>query len=188
MTDSSSPTEFRLPTDVRPMHYDLTIRTDLEKQTFDGFVIAQCVSRSLVDLPLADLSRSLNVHSETNKVEFHATELNLGNAIAFCDGLQTEQLDTSRAFEKEQERTILHFATAFPAGSNVQLRIAFDGVLTDSMMGYYKSKYEVDGATKYYSLTQLAVCSLVLSQRFHLTHVCSPRPPAAPFRVGTSPR
>jgi hypothetical protein len=54
MTDPSSPTEFRLPTDVRPTHYDLTIRTDLEKQTFDGFVIAQCVPRSLVDLPLTD--------------------------------------------------------------------------------------------------------------------------------------
>jgi aminopeptidase 2 len=128
------------------------------------------------------------VHSETNKLEFHADELNLGNATAFCDALQTEQLDTSRAFEKEQERTILHFATAFPVGSKVQLRIAFDGVLTDSMMGYYKSKYEVDGATKYYSLTQFEVCSLVLSERFHLTHRCSPQPPAAPSRAGTSLR
>jgi aminopeptidase 2 len=170
MTDPSSLTEFRLPTDVRPTHYDLTIRTDLEKQTFDGFVVAH-----------------LDVHSETDKLEFHAAELNLGNATAFSDALQTEQLDTSRAFEKEQERTILHFATPFPVGSKVQLRIAFDGVLTGSMMGYYKSKYEVDGATKYYSLTQFEVCSLFLSQRFHLIDMCSPRLPAAPSRAGTSP-
>jgi aminopeptidase 2 len=127
------------------------------------------------------------VHSETDKLEFHAAELNLGNATAFCDALKTDQLDTSRAFEKEQERTILHFATPFPAGSKVQLRIAFDGVLTGSMMGYYKSKYEVDGATKYYSLTQFEVCSLVFSQFFHLMYVCSPRLPAAPSRAGTSP-
>lgn len=29
---------YRLPTDVRPRHYDLTIRTDLEKEKFSGFV------------------------------------------------------------------------------------------------------------------------------------------------------
>jgi aminopeptidase 2 len=48
MTGTSSPTEFRLPPGIRPTHYDLTIRTDLEKQTFDGFVVTQCVPRSVV--------------------------------------------------------------------------------------------------------------------------------------------
>jgi hypothetical protein len=28
----------RLPTDVKPTHYDLTVRTDLEKLVFDGWV------------------------------------------------------------------------------------------------------------------------------------------------------
>lgn len=31
-------TEHRLPTDVKPIHYDLTIRTDLEELKFDGSV------------------------------------------------------------------------------------------------------------------------------------------------------
>lgn len=35
--------EYRLPTDVKPTHYDVTVRTDLEALKFDGFVIAQCV-------------------------------------------------------------------------------------------------------------------------------------------------
>lgn len=34
-TDS---TQFRLPTDLKPTHYDLTVRTDLESSKFDGFV------------------------------------------------------------------------------------------------------------------------------------------------------
>jgi len=29
---------YRLPTDLHPRHYDLTIRTDLEKEKFCGFV------------------------------------------------------------------------------------------------------------------------------------------------------
>jgi hypothetical protein len=39
----SDETQFRLPTDVKPVHYDITFRTDLVKETFDGFVVAQSV-------------------------------------------------------------------------------------------------------------------------------------------------
>jgi aminopeptidase 2 len=99
------------------------------------------------------------VKKETDRIEFHSADLNLGNASVHSEALQTDQTDTSRSFEKEQDRTTLHFATSFPAGSKIQLRIAFDGVLTGSMMGYYKSSYKVDGQTKYYALTQFEVCS-----------------------------
>jgi len=39
----SSPTqettdEYRLPTNVKPTHYDVTIKTDIENQLFEGFV------------------------------------------------------------------------------------------------------------------------------------------------------
>lgn len=33
--------KFRLPTSVKPAHYDLTVRTDLEKLVFDGYVTVQ---------------------------------------------------------------------------------------------------------------------------------------------------
>jgi hypothetical protein len=32
---------YRLPTNVRPTHYEVTVRTDLEKLVFDGFVRVQ---------------------------------------------------------------------------------------------------------------------------------------------------
>ena len=35
--------KYRLPLDVKPTHYDVTIRTDLEKLTFDGFVKVEYV-------------------------------------------------------------------------------------------------------------------------------------------------
>lgn len=34
----ADPSQFRLPTDLKPTHYDLTVRTDLENSKFDGFV------------------------------------------------------------------------------------------------------------------------------------------------------
>lgn len=42
--DNSSD-HYRLPTEVRPRHYNLTIRTDLEKENFTGFVKIECVLR-----------------------------------------------------------------------------------------------------------------------------------------------
>ena len=43
---SENPSDhYRLPTEVRPRHYNLTIRTDLEKEKFVGFVKIECVWR-----------------------------------------------------------------------------------------------------------------------------------------------
>ena len=36
--------EYRLPSNAKPNRYDLTVRTNLENQTFDGFVDVQCVT------------------------------------------------------------------------------------------------------------------------------------------------
>lgn len=37
--DSTKPLEhYRLPLDAKATHYDVTVRTDLEKLDFDGFV------------------------------------------------------------------------------------------------------------------------------------------------------
>lgn len=40
---------YRLPTDITPTHYDLTVRTDLAEAKFDGIVVIQCVS-NMADL------------------------------------------------------------------------------------------------------------------------------------------
>jgi aminopeptidase 2 len=35
------PADYRLPTNVRPTHYDLTFKTDLEKEKFWGYGIIE---------------------------------------------------------------------------------------------------------------------------------------------------
>ena len=37
-TTEGEETKYRLPTNVRPTHYDVTVQTNLEKLTFRGFV------------------------------------------------------------------------------------------------------------------------------------------------------
>lgn len=114
---------------------------------------------------------------------FNSADLNLGNASIHSDALQTQQVDSSRSYDSEQERTTLHFATPLPANSKATLKIAFDGALTGNMMGYYRSSYEADGKKKYYSLTQFEVCSVHICGSEKLTSIFAlahRRPPRIP--------
>jgi hypothetical protein len=38
-----NPDQYRLPTDLKPTHYDVVVKTDLEALTFQGVVTARCV-------------------------------------------------------------------------------------------------------------------------------------------------
>ena len=48
MSSSFSHSEYRLPPNVKPTHYGLTIRTNLENQTFDGFVDIEYVTNLIL--------------------------------------------------------------------------------------------------------------------------------------------
>jgi aminopeptidase 2 len=73
------------------------------------------------------------------------------------NALAGQQELTVSAIDKTQERTTFQLSRNLPAGSKAELLITFSGEITGSMMGYYKSSYEVDGKTKHYALTQFEV-------------------------------
>ncbi|KAG8927425.1 Aminopeptidase 2 mitochondrial [Tulasnella sp. 418] len=131
--------EFRLPTNVRPTHYDLTFKTDLEALTFQGYGII-----------------SLDVNEDTDEIQFNASGLNIDKASIQSEALKTEQTQesTESINDKDNERVKVKFATALPKGSKAKLHISWDGKLTDGMTGYYYSCTEIDGKKSYYSLTQ----------------------------------
>ncbi|KAF9246581.1 hypothetical protein BU15DRAFT_39568 [Melanogaster broomeanus] len=129
--------DFRLPLDVKPTHYDLTVKTDLEQETFEGLV-----------------KINLEVKVETSSLVFNVADLEVSDVSLYSHDLEIQQVDTSRSFDSEAERGTLNFLTALPADSKATLSITFSGKLTGSMMGYYKSTYEQDGAKKVHSLTQ----------------------------------
>lgn len=85
-------------------------------------------------------------------------------------------------FDEKLERCVLEFPQTIPAGAKARLGIAFEGELTDELMGYYKSTGGEDGED-IYALTQFEVRSLVqmiVSVRCQLrasAYCCSPRFP-----------
>jgi hypothetical protein len=83
LTTPGAPDEYRLPTTVKPTHYDVTIKTDLEDQTFEGFVRIEYVSL------LAALSSNtsatqtgirLDVKEATSRIVLNTSGLDLGKA------------------------------------------------------------------------------------------------------------
>ncbi|KIP12371.1 hypothetical protein PHLGIDRAFT_32955 [Phlebiopsis gigantea 11061_1 CR5-6] len=138
-TSQASDNPYRLPTDVKPTHYDLTIRTDLKDLKFDGYVTIH-----------------LDVLQDTKSIEFYVSKLELVQ-IRLTSAPLTQtfaQNSTSLKLYDDQERVVLELAQTIPAGSRLKLRIDFSGDLTGSMMGYYRSRFEQDGKEAYYALTQ----------------------------------
>ncbi|CCM03911.1 uncharacterized protein FIBRA_06062 [Fibroporia radiculosa] len=134
---SSEPqVDYRLPTTVRPTHYDLTIRTDLEKSRFDGFVKVH-----------------LDILKDTSQLVFNTAELELSNPVLYSEALHMEQTPSTLSFDTIMERGFLSFTTPLPADSKAQLSLSFTGQLTGAMMGYYKSVGGEDGKDVY-ALTQ----------------------------------
>ncbi|KAJ7046577.1 leucyl aminopeptidase [Mycena alexandri] len=129
--------KYRLPVNVQPTHYDVTVFTDLKTLKFGGFV-----------------NISLDIHEETSAIELNVNDLDLGSATIYSDGLQSEQLQSGQTIDKDQQRVTFTFPQALPTGSKAQLKVAFNGLLRDSMTGYYISTWEQDGQTKNYALTQ----------------------------------
>jgi aminopeptidase 2 len=85
---------------------------------------------------------------------FNSSGLVLGNAALYSGDLK---FDSSLSPDDKQERRTLRVSPPPQAGSKAQLHISFQGKLTDSMVGYYRSSYQEDGKDKYYALTQFEV-------------------------------
>ncbi|KAJ3908537.1 leucyl aminopeptidase [Lentinula edodes] len=137
ITSETPASKFRLPTNVKPTHYDLTVRTDLDKLTFDGSVTV-----------------SLDVKEETKTIVMNSSKLKLGQATVHSTGSQSDQLSSEPSFDEKEKRVSFSFPTVLPAGTQAKITIGFSGELTGSMTGYYRSSFEEEGKTKYYSLTQ----------------------------------
>ncbi|GJE97966.1 Peptidase M1 aminopeptidase N catalytic domain-containing protein [Phanerochaete sordida] len=131
---------YRLPTNVKPYHYDLTVRTDLEGLKYDGYVTIH-----------------LEVVKEMRTIQFHALKLKLGQVKLTSPSLDEPIIQNASelTFNEADERATMHLPTVLPAGATAELRLEFESELTDSLIGYYRSSWECEGKTAYHALTHL---------------------------------
>ncbi|KAF6003300.1 hypothetical protein F1559_002973 [Cyanidiococcus yangmingshanensis] len=167
-----------LPTNVRPLGYDLTLEPELEPQTSgerqrsDGTAVSATdptttiqdwsesegvvgESRSNDDDDGAFVFRGhetieLEVVQETEEIVLNALELKIHTARV--GDLEAREI----RYDDDVQTATLVFDQRFPAGRNIQLELSFQGVLNSKMVGFYRAKYkdQVSGSTKYMAVTQ----------------------------------
>ncbi|GIJ82175.1 aminopeptidase 2 mitochondrial [Aspergillus pseudoviridinutans] len=127
-----------LPTNVKPVHYDLTLEPNFEKFTYDGTVT--------IDLDVAE---------DTTSISLNTNEIDIKNAVISSQGsVVTSSPDVS--INKDNQTATIKFAETIPAGSSAQLKLTFTGILNDNMAGFYRSSYKLaNGETKYIASTQM---------------------------------
>ncbi|KAK7463546.1 Aminopeptidase 2 mitochondrial [Stygiomarasmius scandens] len=128
----STSKEHRLPTNVKPRHYDLVIQADLDNSLFKGFVKIKLVRK----LPACSRNNrlmriSLGVKEPTSTIVLNSDELKLEEARVHSDGFQEELTASDISVNVKEKRATFTFPTTFGAGTQLQLKVKFTGEFSE---------------------------------------------------------
>lgn len=141
MSSEASPSDltFRLPKEVRPVHYDLFLHPDLEKGTFKGTVT--------ITIDIADRRSHIALHQKD--LEITAASLKTYDPEeSFNSGIDVP-IKEYYTVEKLEELLVTFNEDLSPGSYN--LTFEFKGALQpDKIVGFYSSTYkDVDNRTRY---------------------------------------
>lgn len=127
--------ENRLPADVKPIHYALSLTPDLVACNFSGAVEI-------------DITTQL----DTSCIKINAVELKIQQAVIISG---EKCMEASRIeLNEEDEIASFFFPSPILPGQHV-LSLIFTGILNDQMRGFYASKYEdAQGVSQVMATTQ----------------------------------
>ncbi|XP_038611156.1 glutamyl aminopeptidase [Tachyglossus aculeatus] len=122
--------DFRLPTYITPVHYDLEIQTDMEKDTYTGSVT--------ISISVSQATKHLWLHiRETRVSELPTLRSSSGQLVAL-----------EKCFEyKKQEYVVIEARNTLDPSSYL-LTLKFVGWLNGSLVGFYRTTYVEDNTIK----------------------------------------
>ncbi|NWV09614.1 AMPE aminopeptidase, partial [Ptilonorhynchus violaceus] len=125
---------FRLPTYVKPVHYDLEIKPEMEKDIYTGTVN--------ISIALEEPTTSVWLHlRETKITEMPTLRKSSGEQIALNDCFEYET----------QEYIVMTAAAELPVTGESDpyvLTLKFQGWLNGSLVGFYRTTYTENGQIK----------------------------------------
>ena len=131
----TSSNEWKLPTNVRPSGYTLTLEPYLDTFIFKG--------SETVEIELAEPTASIVLNSA--EIEIQSASVTLPDGSIH---------DAAASFDEEKETVTLALEAEIPAGS-AQLYLVFTGELNDKLRGFYRSSYtDHDGNQRWMAATQ----------------------------------
>jgi aminopeptidase 2 len=126
-----------LPTNVVPIHYDLTLECDFEKFIFEGTVV--------IDLDVAEDSTEISLN--TLELDIQSTSISGPDALF----IKNPHL----SYNEDTQTTTIRFDKKLSKGQKAQLKQIFTGQLNDQMAGFYRaSSKDKDGKQKYLAVSQ----------------------------------
>jgi puromycin-sensitive aminopeptidase len=135
VTETINP--YRLLRTVLPSAYRIFLTPDLENATFSG--------RVEVDIDITE---------PISQMTLHALDLELGAATVSADGTSYRSLE--HHLDQTYQTVTFDFERELPQGPAV-FEIAFDGILGDQLVGFYRSTFVDDqGTTHTIATTQFA--------------------------------
>lgn len=124
----------RLASHIRPTQYDLTLKPDLEAFTFSG--------KEVITLTLDKAVTEITLHSKDIKID----------TVEILQG-KNSQFATKISYDTKTETATFHFKHPIKKGS-AKATIIFDGIINESLRGFYRSRYTIDNKIKHLATTQ----------------------------------
>jgi len=123
----------RLPTNVVPSHYTITLKPDLVGHTFKGQAVVK-----------VDVKESVKtIVCNANELEVQSATVESGSTT----------ITPTIALNKDDETVTLTCDQDVNPGI-ATVTYNFTGILNDKMRGFYRTKYTVDGQDKFAAVTQ----------------------------------
>lgn len=124
----------RLPNHIKPQHYKLQIKPDMEAFTFSG--------EEYIQITATKASKAIILHSR--EIEILDAWYQVGR-----NKLEVQKI----TYQKKDETATLHFKQIIPKGKG-KLYLHFRGIISESLRGFYRSHYMHEGETKRIATTQ----------------------------------
>ena len=118
--------------DTVPINYNLIFEPDLKKFVFTGTEVI-----------------TVSCKKPTNQITMHCAELKIKSCIVKSGNAIISS--TPKTNEKKEELSI---KLGEKIKGTITISLEFQGILNDRLLGFYRSKYQQNGKTKYLATTQ----------------------------------
>ncbi len=119
-------------TAITPMHYAIKIKPDLTAFQFSG--------STYIDL---------QTNGSVQQITLNALELTIQRCTV---KIGQDLIPCNFVLDEEKETLIIDLPS--PMSGAIQVQIEYDGIINDKMAGFYRSRYEVNGQSRYIAVTQ----------------------------------
>lgn len=122
--------DYRLPTHIKPIHYEIALDVNLENFTFTGFT-----------------SIEVEVLEEANNITLHVNQLNIATLTVWAASSDVLE-DASWTNDTTTHFLIINFEEKVKVGM-YYINLTFDGAVNDGNTGFYRAAYsDIDGNTR----------------------------------------